>query len=656
VPPVRLAFAGPVTQLSGSLSRRLAPIAAITAGSAFAILTTALSWLKWANFGYRTFDLAFYVQGLWLFLRGKFHVSLLDVPLLGNHVDLIVFALAPVFAIIPHPMTLVSLQNLALGGMAPTGYLICRRLGLREWKSALLGVAILIGPAAGYIALHEFHPEAFTAPFLLLMFHARLRGSLVGFWCWLAAVLACKENMPLLIVAYGCVQAIADRKLGLRHLWLWDFAPIAVSLAWLILCAKVIMPALNGGQVEFGSLYSHLGSSAGDIIRHFFTDPSRSFAALSASLSGGNLLPALLLPFGLLPLLRARWLVVAGPILMQHLLSWRQSEWMIYFHYGAPLLPLFWMAAVEAIAWFKPSAHTGFHRFIEPRAALPILVFSGSLATQFVFGPAGHVDTKGLPDVAAARRAIAAVPPHASVVAPLPYLSHLAMREEVQSLHYVLKGLGTLSRLEMQRWEPADFVIIDHSDTATFDRVAGYFHPQMRTVESRIIPSSERLLHLYLRQTTWLGALDGPVAVYRRGIQGSTALRESEGARLDAHTRLVSIEPSWRDGALVVDLAWQFEGEREVIPWMELAVFDETGRPLRRIVKGLCAPDGTEEGGPWLERWRCESLPPGTYRLRADFWDQSKRIWAGSGQLPSVDAGTVRAAPELQPGAAGRAP
>ena len=86
------------------------------------------------------------------------------------------------------------------------------------------------------------------------------------------------------------------------------------------------------------------------------------------------------------------------------------------------------------------------------------------------------------------------IPENASVTAPLPYLSHLALREELHSLHYILKGLKTLSRQPFNPPQPTEFVLIDYNDSATFDRDAGYYHPTMRTVEGQIIPSSDLLL------------------------------------------------------------------------------------------------------------------------------------------------------------------
>ena len=94
----------------------------------FFALTTSVSILRWANFQYRTFDLAYYVQALWQLVHGRFEVSVQGVPLLGNHVEPIVFLIAPLFLLVPHPMLFVVVQNLALASLAPVAYRIGKRL------------------------------------------------------------------------------------------------------------------------------------------------------------------------------------------------------------------------------------------------------------------------------------------------------------------------------------------------------------------------------------------------------------------------------------------------------------------------------------------------------------------------------------------------
>src|SRR5438067_3840836 len=182
-----------------------------TGAAFFFVVPTWTSYARSANFQYRSFDLAYYVQAIWQLIHGRFDVSVENVPLLGNHVEPIVFLFAPLLAIFRHPMVFVAVQNAALASMGPVGYEIARRLGFDNKRACMLGVAILLAPAAGYIALHEFHPEALTAPFLLLMFQARLTKSLWRHWLWFAAVLACKENMAPLLAVYCATFFILER-------------------------------------------------------------------------------------------------------------------------------------------------------------------------------------------------------------------------------------------------------------------------------------------------------------------------------------------------------------------------------------------------------------------------------------------------------------
>jgi uncharacterized membrane protein len=310
-----------------------------------------------------------------------------DVPLLGNHVEPIVFLIAPLFLVFRHPLVFVLVQNLALASMGPVAFQIGKRLGLARKTALLLAAAVLITPATGYIALHEFHPEAFTAPFLLLMIHARLRGSLRAHWGWLIAVLACKENMALLTAAYCAVHVVLERKRPLAELRAWYLWPMALSVSWFLVGAKLITPALNSGSIDYLALYDRLGGSAREIVLNAITEPQRILGALFQSVSQGNLLWALLLPFLALPLLRPRWLLIAAPILLQHLLSWRSSEWTIYFHYAAPLIPLFWIALAEGAAGIDRRQSVP----LPIRASLPILVVVACAVAQIVLGPAGDI-------------------------------------------------------------------------------------------------------------------------------------------------------------------------------------------------------------------------------------------------------------------------
>ncbi len=381
-----------------------------------------------------------------------------------------------------------------------------------------------------------------------------------------------------------------------------------------------------------------LGASAGDILHKAVTQPQRILGALFQSLTQGNLLWGLLLPFVLLPLMRPHWLLIAAPILLQHLLSWRSSEWTIYFHYAAPLLPLFWMALAEGTAAVNrwPSVP------VPIRRSVPYLVIGACITAQILLGPAGDIrDTtaewfSGKQNRARKQALVNQIRPDTSVLAPLPYLSHLAMREKLYSLHYVLKGLKTLSRSSYDIPPPTDFVLLDYDDSATFDAVAGYYHPTMKTVDGRVILSSDRLLHEFLIRCPWIVNSSNELTLLRQDKSPQERLPSAESpggiVEMGGGATLTSITKSGDEltaEGVEIRMSWNFQSPREVFPWMFLKLTPRDRENIILISKGLCAPEAAS--GPSQESWRIvpsDRIPEGNYRVEALFVDNTKRMWA----------------------------
>jgi hypothetical protein len=351
-------------------------------------------------------------------------------------------------------------------------------------------------------------------------------------------------------------------------------------------------------------------------------------------------------------------LLVAAPILLQHLLSWRSSEWNIYFHYGAPLLPLFWVATVEALDWLKRCLTVSPFRIQFLSYALIIACLVG----QLWIGPGAIIESELLdqaawPEDRQRKQAfLDKIPAAASVVAPLPYLSHLAMRERLYSLHYILKGLKTLSRERYQPPPPADFVLIDYNDPATFDAVAGYYHPQLRGKDGTLVPSSDQLLHEYLRRDRWIVDSENELTLFRRQtgeVPEKVIVKNGPPAfNIGQHTTLW--RPDLTNGQISaaqpgkLQFDWAFTEGRPVFPWMILRL---TGNDRQvSITRGLCAPQAN--AGIATEEWHFRpplSLPPGDYALEAMFFDNCSNSWSDARRAgnatallaPPVPLGTV---------------
>lgn len=595
----------------------------------FSGLTFLVSWWQWWTFQYGTFDLAFYVQSLWLALRGQWQVSLLNVPLMGNHAEPIVFLLTPLFAICPHPMLFVAVQTLAFATMPFTAYRIGRRLELEPRAAQLMALATLLTPAAFSIGIYEFHPEALAAPLLLLLIEARQAERYGRYWLWFLAVLSVKENMAPLLVMYCGVFAVLEWKRGRFWQVAWNVLPALVAMAWLLIYGKLISPALNAGNVDYLQLYGHLGTSPGDILRKFFTEPQRALGSVWNALTKGNMVWALLLPMLCLPLFRPRWLLIAAPLLAQHLLSWRYTEWSLGAHYPAPFIPLFWIAAAEAL------------RRLHAQTAVATAVLVACALAHLRFGEARSI-ARQIPSLGAIleerewrAQMIADIPADASVTASLAFLPHLAKREHLISLHHILKGLKTLSAVAYTPPPPTDVVIIDYADTLTFSTQAGYYHPWSRLDGERFVPSSDRLLHEYLRSVSWQAEEKNSLTVLRRGEPPKGFPTNDQPIRIDEATTLNGMQVIHRvPGALQLRMNWQVAGERKRFPWLMVVLSD--GKHLYPFLKGACAVEAGE--GPYAEEWTLvypSWMKPGQYVFFAHFYDGNEAAW--NKKLPPND-------------------
>jgi hypothetical protein len=389
----------------------------------------------------------------------------------------------------------------------------------------------------------------------------------------------------------------------------WNVIPGCVAFGWFLLCVLVIGPALNGGSVDFLGLYAHLGDTPDGIISGLVTHPSKGAKALWTGLTGGNLAWGTLLPFLLLPLLRPRWIIMAAPIFLQHLLSWRQSEWSINFHYAAPLVPLLWLGTAEAgsaLFW---------------RDVLAGWVAVGCAAGQLWFGPIKEVwhTVMGAGDALWAREwkstMLAVVEKDASVTAGIPYLSHLTNRKQLYSLHHVLKGLKTLSRAEYKPPTGIDAVVMDTADRATFDPDAGYFHPQ-RKMGERVLPASDLLLHHFMGQHPWHVVARNELAIYLAGATAQQHGFSGEGRKLDEFHALIACEgmPPRPGDSMLFAMSWEVKPKRQSLLAASLYLKSADGH-LFLVGKGPIAPG--VESGRFSEAWAVRpspSVPPGKYR------------------------------------------
>ena len=441
------------------------------------------------NYRLARYDLGNMVQAVWSTAEGRplevtHGTTGEQIVRLGGHVDPILAALAPLWIVLPSPLTLVAVQvgAVALGAL-PVFWLGRRHLS-SERTAALVALAYLAYPWIAWTAVDAFHPVTLAIPALLFAVWFLDSDRLLPFAVCGALAMTTGELMGVVVAALGVWYAVAR---GRRTT---GIAIAAAGVGWTFVALYAIVPQFSGGESAFYGFYEDVGGSPWGIVRTTFTDP---VAILSAVGQGRDLLYVFLLgaPVAFAFLLAPGLAAVALPQLAANHLADLSSATDPHAHYVAGILPFFFAAIAVGLGRLSPTG----------RVRGAVLVLTLSLAATIMVGPwpwavGGspsfyRVDTPS-EHIAAVRRAVALVPGDAPVSSTNRAGSHLSARRYV----YSAPVLGR-----------AEWVVLESSDAWIPREAGGSENPEaLRSFQERLEQSSE-----------WrrIYAVDG-VFVYRR--------------------------------------------------------------------------------------------------------------------------------------------
>jgi len=429
--------------------------------AAYALVYLIVCAIKYRDYLYKDFDLAIFVQATDRLLHGSTFSSIRGMSWLGDHSSLVLFLLAPLWALASHPFTLLAVQTLALAlGAWPLFRLARRNLpgGLLPVTAAFL---YLLYPAVGYSNLFEFHPETLATGALLALLDALDEGRLGASLLWAGLALSCREDVAIPVLALAALAALAKRPR--RFLFAGGLAALAVtSLAVTFLWLK---PAFNAGEAEYGRMYAAWGPTPGSALLHLLTHPLQAVAALFGTPGNpGDTLAKreyplhMLLPVLALPLFAPLQLVPALPVVLEHFWSERRHQHTIVFQYTALVTPFVMAAMVAGLRRICAWRSGGATPARAPLELAPIALLA-SLACSVLFGPlyGMHVlqrvprnESIVAPEYDRTlrpyrERMMKRVPRDGGVVAGFEFLARLARRDHIESIHHVVTGRYTYS-------------------------------------------------------------------------------------------------------------------------------------------------------------------------------------------------------------------
>ncbi|HWE61241.1 MAG TPA: DUF2079 domain-containing protein [Chloroflexota bacterium] len=382
----------------------------------YAVLLSVLSALKHASYHSSLIDLGIFDQVIWNTAHGRLFWDTLDPYVqhyhvfLGQHFSPGLALLVPVYWIAPSVYSLLVAQTLALTLAAvPIYILAARRLG--DERSALaLALAYLCSPALAYVNLFDFHEIAMAVPFLAWAVERLDAGRTKTALALLCLALLWKEEVGLIVAAFGLWVLVSQRRPALGALL------VALGAGWTAAVVFWAIPHIRGGPYLFDSRYQ------GGLLQH----GRLHLAYLTHFLSAQKLeyFGWLLLPLLGLPLLAGWPALLLAPTAAYTLLSTYPDQYNIHYHYSAPLLPLLFCGTVYGLLRLSPRM-----RFPVAVLVLALMLLSawlvGPLPGQREFSP----DTYRMgPRERALAALVARVPPGVSLAVDNQMGAHLTER------------------------------------------------------------------------------------------------------------------------------------------------------------------------------------------------------------------------------------
>lgn len=393
------------------------------------VLLSALLGLGYATFAVLRhwhfkssgYDLGIFDQAVWHYSRFEQPTNTFSghTHILAEHFHPILMLLAPLYWPFPRAETLLVVQSMLLAAsIIPVFVAARRRVGERNGLLLAAAYGLFWGIQAA--AAFDFHEFAF-APLLVAtaILGLETRRSVL-LWPAALLLLAVREDLAPLVVAFG-LWLVAQRERGQGLL----LAGIGVGAFALII--RVVMPAFSDhGVYQFSGAYSAFGddplSIAGGILRH----PGRFVSTLVSPPVKLRTLFYWLAPFLFLPLV-SPLVLLSVPLVLERFLSSSENHWVPAFHYTAPMAPILALAAAQGLARVPER-----WRSLTAGGMLVLCaVLPGKLPLWRLTSP-GYYRLSETERIG--YRALATIPPEASVVAQDAIASHLSQRDRIFTL------------------------------------------------------------------------------------------------------------------------------------------------------------------------------------------------------------------------------
>lgn len=307
--------------------------------SIYCLIFSYISLSQYDRFGSSTFDLAIFDQAMWLIVHGKApFVTLRGVHILADHFSIVLYLIAPLYALLPSPKTLLVLQTIALAAGSLPLFAIARRI-LSDPRFALgVSVSYLCCPLVHMNNVSEFHPDAFGIPLILSAYAFVLSKKWAPYCISMLCIMLVKETAVIVALVMAVLIWPVSRKMS------------AITVLIGAISAVVALLAVSRFNHGVGTSYAILYHSS-DPAEHYDT-PSRAWSFLVHVLRDplrSAFVWDLFAPLAFLPLLTIRCLPVIFFFIVPAIISPLASMHFASSHRIAFTVPFLYLCACYGI-------------------------------------------------------------------------------------------------------------------------------------------------------------------------------------------------------------------------------------------------------------------------------------------------------------------
>ena len=313
-----------------------------------------LSWLlilfyKYEHFGYYDWDLAYFAQAMFNLSHGSTYASIFDANFFANHSNLISILLVPFYKVFTCPFFLVFLKVFSY---VTAGYLIF--LISKERLGAGIAVILMIlyfcYPPNVFGLLYEFDFESIAPGLLVLLYFFYKKDNWIGFMVTAILVILIKENLPLIVAAFGLCGMVQKQKK-----FIWGVVPFLLGIISFVVLTNIIIPLAGShalGNHPYMGHYSKFGNSFVSIVFNLIAHPGFIINKLGLH---HNLvwIFEMIGPLIFMPLADFGSLVLVLPIFLMHLLSSAYQEHTIYYAYSLTMVPFLFLGTIQVLSHLK---------------------------------------------------------------------------------------------------------------------------------------------------------------------------------------------------------------------------------------------------------------------------------------------------------------